>query len=45
MDLDAVQFGLEFRAVGDVFQVGPLAFDVPEQGLDRGLITIIPNSG
>jgi hypothetical protein len=34
----AFQFGFEFPAVADAFQVRPLALDVAEQGLDPGLV-------
>jgi len=35
---DAGQLGLEGGGIGDVFEVGPLAFDMDEQRLDPGLI-------
>ena len=43
--LDLVEFGLQFGAVADFFQVWPFAFDVSEQGFDPGLVLVIPNSG
>ena len=35
---DAVEFGGEGGVVGDCFEVGPFAFDVPEEALDPGLV-------
>jgi hypothetical protein len=35
---DAGQLGLERGGIGDVFEVGLLAFDIDEQRLDPGLI-------
>ena len=33
-----VEFGVQFAGVADLLQVRPLALDVPEQGLDPGLV-------
>src|SRR5213594_1375254 len=35
---DHLQFSAELIGVTDAFQLGPLALDVPEEALDRGLV-------
>ena len=38
LDPDAGELGFEHDGIGDVFEVGPLALDVTEEGLDPRLV-------